>query len=101
MERAGAFYGALRRNYPYAKIFAITPIWRKDYQGKRAFGPFEAVAAGIRQAVADIPDITVIDGFDLVPHDEKFFSDLRLHPNDAGFAHYGENLCRKIGQALK
>lgn len=101
IARAGAFFGALRQNYPNARIFAITPIWRKDYQGKRAFGPFETVAEGIRQAVADIPDVTVIDGFDLVPHDEKFFSDLRLHPNDAGFAHYGENLCREIGQALK
>lgn len=101
VSRAGAFFGALRQNYPQAKIFAITPIWRKDYQGKRAFGPFVSVAEGIAQAVADIPDVTVIDGFDLVPHDEKFFSDLRLHPNDAGFAYYGKNLCRKIEQALK
>ena len=94
------FYVALSNHYPQAKIFAITPIWRKDYQGERAFGPFALVEQDIRAAVADLPNVTVISGFDFVPKDETYFSDLRLHPNDKGFEYYSENLYSEICKAL-
>lgn len=94
------FLSALAENYPNAKIFALTPIWRKDYKGERIFGDFENAELGIRCAAEDIPNVSVISGFDLVPKDEQFFSDLRLHPNDKGFAHYGENLYAKIKELI-
>lgn len=99
--RCRAFYVALSNHYPQAKIFAITPIWRKDYQGERAFGPFELVEQDIRAAVADLPNVRVLSGFDFVPKDESYFSDLRLHPNDEGFAHYAENLYNEIAKEQK
>ena len=99
--RCREFYVAVSNRYSKAKIFAITPIWRKDYLGKRVFGPFELVEQGIREAVADLPNVTVISGFDFVPKNEKYFSDLRLHPNDEGFAHYAENLYIEIEKELK
>ncbi len=99
--RCREFYVALSDRYPQAKIFAITPIWRKDYQGERAFGAFELVERGIRAAVANLPNVRVLSGFDLVPKDEKYFADLRLHPNDEGFAHYAENLYNEIEKELK
>ena len=40
-------------------------------------------------------DMRVIDGTDLVTHDESLFGDGRLHPNDEGFAEYFENLVKK------
>lgn len=64
--RCREFYVALSNHYPQAKIFAITPIWRKDYQGERAFGSFEPVEKGIRAAVVNLPDVMVISGFDFV-----------------------------------
>ncbi len=98
--RCRDFYVALSQNYPDSKIFAITPVWRSDYQGKRAFGPFENVERYIREAVADLENVTVISGFDLVPKDTKYYADLRLHPNDAGFAFYADNLYKEISKYL-
>lgn len=91
-----SFYENLSQNYPYAKIFSITPIWRKDRNEFRIFGAFEKVEEYIREAVDPIGNITVISGYDLVPEDENCFADLRLHPNDNGFEYYEKNLYDKI-----
>lgn len=45
------------------------------------------------------PAVHVINGFDLVPHEEKWFGDLWLHPNDAGFAAYAANLLKEMEKA--
>lgn len=95
-QNCAAFYLNLASNYRNSKIFAITPIWRKDMNEKRIFGDFRNVERDIREAVAGIDNITVISGFDFVPKDEDYFADLRLHPNDAGFEHYAKNLFDKI-----
>lgn len=94
-ERSRGFFENLRRNYPDTKIFAITPIWRKDTTIERKFGEFRSVADYIREAAEGL-DIQVIYGYDLVPEDEMLFGDLRLHPNDEGFKYYADNLLKKI-----
>lgn len=91
-----AFYTNLSQSYPDSKIFAITPIWRKDMCEYRKFGDFKNVESEIRTAAKDIKNVTVISGFDFVPKEEKYFADLRLHPNDRGFECYAENLYREI-----
>ena len=101
VNRCKAFYENLSANYPPSKIFAITPIWRKESQGIRAIGPFERIEEGIREAVKELPNVTVIRGFDLVPKSEEYFADLRLHPNDQGFGHYAENLYQAIQKELE
>lgn len=90
------FFANLSKNYPDSKIFAITPIWRKDHSENRIFGPFETVEKYIRELVKDHKNITVITGYDLVPEHESYFADLYLHPNDNGFACYAKNLYDKI-----
>lgn len=95
-----AFYQTLSARYPDAKIFAITPIWRKDMHAEKPMGAFENVGAMIAKAVKDLPNVTVIEGIDLVPHDENLFADLRLHPRDEGFDHYAENLIRLIKEKI-
>ena len=82
------------------QIFAITPIWRKDMNEQRKFGDFRKIEEDIREIVKNIKNITVISGFDFVPKDEKYFSDLSLHPNDEGFMHYAENLCNELKKYL-
>ena len=94
--RCREFYQNLKKLYPDSKIFALTPIWRKDYMEERAFGDFHNVEKDIREAVADIDGITVIRCFDFVPKSEEYFGDLRLHPNDSGFEHYAKALCDEI-----
>lgn len=95
-----SFYMNLSQNYPDTKIFAITPIWRKDMNGQTAFGEFGKVEENIINAVDDIENITVISGFEFVPKDEKYFADSRLHPNDEGFESYAQHLYKAISMKL-
>ncbi len=95
-----AFYEALSRRNPQAKIFAITPIWRADRDRVTKVGAFEDVATYIRKVTASLPNVTVIDGVSLLPHDTTLFSDVYLHPNDKGFGYYFENLYREIQKYL-
>ena len=91
-----AFYQNVSNNYPNARIFALTPIWRKNYLDEKEFGLFGEVENEIRTAVTGLANVEVIPGFNLVPHDEKYFADLRLHPRDEGFVHYFESLKKYI-----
>ena len=95
-SKCNAFYSNLSKNYPHAKIFAITPIWRKDKDECKEIGPFEIMAQHIREIAEKYKNVTVIFGQDLVPEDENFFADFVLHPNDDGFKHYVKNLYDKI-----
>ena len=90
------FYKNLSEKYPSAKIYAISPIWRKDYATPRKFGDFLSVEDHIRDAVAEFENITFIPGFNLLEHDENLFRELSLHPNDDGFKQYFESLKKYI-----
>jgi len=90
------FYKNLLNNYPDSKLIVITPIWRKDFREEYQFGLFENVEKDIREIVSEFGNIPVISGFDFVPKNEKFFADLRLHPNDEGFCYHTDNLYKEI-----
>lgn len=99
-EKCRAFFKELVNNYPNTKIFAITPIWRKDWEKTKKFGLFSDMENLIKETVKDYPNVYLINGFDLVPHSEDYFGDLSLHPNDAGFDHYYNNLYEKIKELI-
>ena len=99
-KNSAAFYEALSRRNPRAKIFVITPIWRADGERLTKVGEFSYVSEHIERVTADLPNVTVIHGIDLVPHDPCYFGDKRLHPNDEGFAHYFKNLWAEIQKHL-
>lgn len=92
------FYENLSRTYPKAKIFAITPIWRKHYgRGDiNNIGTLDDVEAYIRQVAASLPNVIVISGINFIPHDPSYFSPDVIHPNDKGFGYYFENLVIEI-----
>ena len=91
-----AFYKNISTTYPSARILALTPIWRKEYQDITRCGEFSMVAETIQKAAGKYPNITIFDGYNFVPHDINFFGDLRLHPNDAGFLAYYNGLSGQI-----
>ncbi len=92
-----AFFENLAENYPDTPIFAITPIWRKEIPtATKPFGDFSLIEEGIREAAKNLKNVTVVRGFDFVPKEEKYFADLRLHPNDTGFECYFKNLYKEI-----
>lgn len=93
LKDCAEFYQTLSRLYPESRIFAITPIWRKDHEKKTDFHFFR-VKEKIEEVASQLSNVTVIDGFDLVPHDERYYSDLRLHPNDNGFKKYFKNIAK-------
>ncbi len=94
-ERSREFFENIRKSYPNAKIFAISPIWRKDGVEERPFGKFETVHGHIGEAVEGL-GIELVYGYDLVPEDPSLFGDLRLHPRDEGFEYYANNLLKKL-----
>ena len=83
-------------SYPNAKIFATTPIWRKDMYESKPFGDFLDVGKIIQEQAQGLENISVIQGFEFVPADESLFADLRLHPSDKGYEYFVENLIRGI-----
>ncbi|MBR5281141.1 MAG: SGNH/GDSL hydrolase family protein [Clostridia bacterium] len=91
-----AFYRNLHETYPRTPIFAITPIWRQELEEERPFGPFLQVGEHIRALTADLEHVTVVDGFDFVPQNAQYYADLRLHPDDQGFAAYYGAIWSKI-----
>ena len=91
--RAEAFYGRLAARHPSARILAVTPLWRDEPPSHSPFGEdVRCIDRLIRDVCKDIPNATVIPGYNLVPHLPEFFSDRRLHPNDIGFCIYAQNL---------
>lgn len=100
LRDAKRFYSTLSSYYPEAKIFAITPIWRANFEEEKPFGTFAEVEARIREATKGLPNVTVLSSFELVGHDMNLFADLRLHPRDEGFDEYFENLSKKIGEYI-
>ena len=94
------FYQKLSLRYPASKIFAVTPIWRGDTSTSTFGAPLRELDGLIRDCVADLPNVTLILGKDLVPHSPDFFSPDRLHPNDLGSSIYAANLFEEIKKHL-
>ncbi|MBQ7173528.1 MAG: SGNH/GDSL hydrolase family protein [Clostridia bacterium] len=98
-QNCRAFYKALSEKYPNAKIFAITPLWRGDFKDRPSgkFGaPLREMDALIGDSVADLGNVTLILGEQLVPHEPEFFAEDFLHPSDLGFCQYSQNLFDEI-----
>lgn len=91
-----AFFDALIKNYPEAKIIAITPIPRANMAEARPYGDFRNLYGDILSAASPYHNITVINGFELIPQNTSLFADRILHPNDEGFELYFKNLIKKI-----
>ena len=91
------FYRQLNQNYPKAKIFAIAPVWRTDWDSTQTYGAtFAQLAEDMRRLVAPIPNVIFVPGIDLFPHEDRCFGDGGLHPSDYGFEHYARNLASVI-----
>lgn len=100
IENSAAFYKNIEWNYPDAKVFCIAPIWRKDYQDYRRFGQFQTVYKLLADICSEYKQVYFIDGFQFVPHNEVYFSDGYLHPNDSGFKKYADSLIKVISPIL-
>lgn len=89
---AQACISAVAERFQNVPVLVLSPIWRSSWQGESEFGDFMGVSEVIEKICRAYPNITFIQGFDLVPHECELFGDLALHPSDEGFAHYFNNL---------
>ncbi|MBO5879998.1 MAG: SGNH/GDSL hydrolase family protein, partial [Clostridia bacterium] len=100
LKSSREFYENLSRNYPNAKIFALSPIWRTGIDEPCKVGSFFDVEPQIKAIAESLPNVTFISGFDFVPHDTKYYYDRHLHPSDEGFVIYAKNLAAAIKKYL-
>ena len=76
-------------------ILCVTPLWRGDVpDGLPTLTRFCANVAAI---AGRYPNVTVVDGFTLVPHLPEYFLD-NLHPNALGCEVCGRNLAEAVRQ---
>ena len=75
------FYAELHDTYGNTPVLSVTPIWRGDENLDKE--RFFKVVDKIYEVCAKYPNITVLDGFTLVPHINECFID-SLHPNAYG-----------------
>ena len=95
---ADAFFKKLKALYPTMPVYVILPIWRADEFTRGAItGNFQDCRV-LLGTLAERQGFTVLDDYDLVTHDVRLFSDRRIHPNDAGFALYGQRLIELLEQ---
>lgn len=91
------FYTNLRNAYPNVKIIALTPIWRVDIGSDYVSGvPLTYIGEYIKKVSQEIPDMTVIDCMDCVPHNPEYYQTDGVHPIDSGFKYYAKNLWKKM-----
>ena len=94
-DSAEKFFTKLKSIYPKARIFYISPIWRKDIGAMKPSGDFYSAVSALKE-IAKGAGAVVIDGVNLIPHDAGVFADGRLHPNDLGFTQYAKSLAREL-----
>lgn len=95
-ENCRLFLTHIAAHYPTSRIYVISPLCRLDCTENENFGKFSTVGEIIAQETAQFPHAVFIDGLPCIPGEAKYFGDGCLHPNDAGFAWYGEALYQKI-----
>ena len=93
MEGIEEYYELLKEIYGNTPVLCILPIWRGDVpDGLPTLIKF---CNNLRAIVEKYDNITIVDGFKLVPHLPEYFID-KLHPNCLGSEIYGRNLVLEI-----
>lgn len=95
MKDIEEYYEVLTDIYKDIPIWCITPLWRGD--NVDGIPTLISFCEKIKDIVKKYPQITVVDGFTLVPHLPEYYLD-NLHPNQLGAEMYGVNLAREIGK---
>lgn len=93
-ESCNAYYQALATSYPGVPIYALTPLMRLDRYDNA--WDFHLITEMIRSCAEMLENVTMIDTYPFLPADPSYFSDLRLHPNDKGFALYAKELIKSL-----
>ena len=97
MDAVEEYYECLKQVYGDTPVLCVSPLWRGDSPGQEKV--LERFCDNVKKIAGKYPNVTVVDGFILVPHLPEYFLD-KLHPNCLGMEMYGRNLVefiRKVG----
>ena len=90
------YYELLKEIYGDTPVLCVLPIWRGDVpNGEPTLIKF---CANLKKIAEKYDNVTIVDGFKLVPHLPEYFLD-KLHPNCLGSEIYGRNLVLEIEKA--
>ncbi len=95
LENAKGLFLRIKERFPNAQLAYISPIWRRDIGNNMVMGTFDACIPPLIE-LAEACGFYHIKGLKLTPHTTDFLWDAWLHPNDAGFSFYAENLIKAI-----
>jgi len=93
MEGIEEYYELLKKIYGNTPVLCILPIWRGDVPD--GLPTLKKFCKNLKEIVEKYDNITIVDGFKLVPHLPEYFLD-NLHPNCLGSEVYGRNLVLEI-----
>lgn len=94
---AHEFISTVCDRFKDSPVYVLSPIWRDGYDAvRKTFKSFFEIGDILQECCREKDRVTFISGWDLVPHDSKYYGDLRLHPRDSGFEEYFKNLADKI-----
>jgi len=96
--RASQFFTRLHEKFPQVPAYVITPIWRDNIDTPKDSGRFVDVTELIRRLVQPWPQIRLIDGLAVSPHNPICYADGWLHPNIIGFSYLAARIYREIVQ---
>lgn len=85
------FLKKIRSVYTSSKILSILPLWT-TFEGEESRSLKRECLRAIYEKYSDY----MVDGYDLMPHDIKYFADGMVHPNDEGFEIYGDCLTTEL-----
>ena len=88
------YYQTLIRVYgDRIPVLCVSPLWRGD--NPEEMPQFVRFCEAVKRIAGQYENVTVVDGFRLVPHLPEYFLD-KLHPNCLGAETYGRNLVEAI-----
>ena len=93
MEAVEEYYELLKEIYGDTPVLCILPLWRDDVPN--GLPTLIKFCNNLKSIVEKYDNITVVEGFKLVPHLPEYFLD-KLHPNCLGSEVYGRNLMLEI-----
>lgn len=97
MKDVEEYYVQLKEVYGDTPVLCISPIWRGDHPEN--YDVFLSFCENVKKIAGQYPNVTVVDGFKLVPQLPEYYLD-KLHPNVIGMELYARNLVdviRKTG----
>lgn len=97
MKDVEEYYVQLKEVYGDTPVLCISPIWRGDHS--EGYDTLVSFCEKVKKIAGQYPNVTVVDGFKLVPHLPEYYLD-KLHPNVIGMELYARNLVdviRKTG----